>query len=51
MDNKKSKAEKIELLREYFLLKNKLDGTNETIKILFATAYNKFGEENEWKQS
>ena len=51
LDNKKSKAEKIELLREYFLLKNKLSGTDEKVKVLFATAYNKFGEGNEWKQS
>lgn len=51
LDNKKSKAEKIELLREYFLLKNKLENTDETVKVLFATAYNKFGEGSEWKQS
>ena len=51
LDNKKSKAEKVELLREYFLLKNKLAGSSETIKLMFATAYNKFGEGNEWKQS
>ena len=51
LDNKKSKAEKIELLREYFLLKNKLENTDETVKVLFATAYNKFGEGREWKQS
>lgn len=51
LDNKKSKAEKRELLNEYFLLKNKIEDTGETIKILFATAYNKFGEGNEWKQS
>lgn len=51
LDNKKSKAEKVELLREYFLLKNKLEDSDEKIKVLFATAYNKFGEGNEWKQS
>ncbi len=51
LDNKKSKAEKIELLREYFLLKNKIADIDENIKVLFATAYNKFGEGNEWKQS
>lgn len=51
LDNKKSKAEKVELLREYFLLKNKLENSDEKIKVLFATAYNKFGEGNEWKQS
>lgn len=50
LDNKKSKAEKIALLQQYFLLKNSLIGTNETIEIFFATAYNKFGEGNQWKQ-
>ena len=49
LDNKKSRAEKIELLKEYYLLKNKIP-TNEQVKIYFATAYNKFGEGNEWKQ-
>ena len=33
------------------MLKNKLEGTDEIVKILFATAYNKFGEGHEWKQS
>lgn len=50
LDNKKAKAEKAELLKEYFLLKNMLLGKNEEIRIIFATAYNKFGEGNEWKQ-
>lgn len=50
LDNKKAKAEKTELLQEYFLLKNKLLGTDENVNIFFATAYNKFGEGNEWKQ-
>lgn len=50
LDNKKAKAEKIALLQEYFLLKNMLRGTDEEVKIYFATAYNKFGEGNEWKQ-
>ena len=51
LDNKKAKAEKIELLREYFLLKNKLENSDEKVKVLFATAYNKYGEGNDWKQS
>ena len=51
LDNKKAKAEKIELLKEYFLLKNKILDADETIKIIFATAYNKYGEGNTWKQS
>lgn len=51
LDIKKSKSEKIELLREYFLLKNKIMDTGENIKVFLATAYNKFGEGNDWKQS
>lgn len=54
LDNKKSKAEKIALLEEYFLLKNLLslseESKNDKIFLFFATAYNKFGEDNEWKQ-
>lgn len=49
LDNKKSKAEKISLLNEYFILKNSLQN-DEMVKIYLATAYNKFGEGNEWKQ-
>lgn len=51
LDNKKSRAEKIALLEEYFLLKNKLrNDETAKIKIFFGTAYNKFGEGKEWKQ-
>lgn len=50
LDTKKAKAEKISLLQQYFLLKNSLIGTDETVQIYFATAYNKFGEGNDWKQ-
>lgn len=50
LDNKKAKSEKMELLKEYFILKNELVGTDETVRIFFATAYNKYGEENNWKQ-
>ena len=55
LDNKKSKSEKGELLREYFLLKNKLINSDETskeasIKIFLATAYNTYGEGNPWNQ-
>lgn len=51
LDNKKSRSEKSALLDEYFLLKNSLlaDETAK-VKIFFGTAYNKFGEGNEWKQ-
>lgn len=51
LDNKKARAEKQALLEEYFLLKNELrDDTSASVKIYFGTAYNKFGEGNEWKQ-
>lgn len=51
LDNKKSKAEKTELLHEYFLLKNLLkDDSTAKVNIYLATAYNKFGEGREWKQ-
>lgn len=40
----------MELLKEYIILKNKLVGTDETVKIFFVTAYKKNGEDNEWKQ-
>lgn len=49
LDNKKAKAEKISLLNEYFMLKNSLNN-DEKIRIYLATAYNKFGEGNLWKQ-
>lgn len=49
LDNKKSKAEKIAMLTEYYLLKNKISA-DENVKIYFATAYNKFGEGNVWNQ-
>lgn len=52
LDSKKAPAEKKELLTEYFLLKNKLieENTVPNIKIYLATAYNMYGEGNEWKQ-
>jgi len=49
LDNKKAKSEKIALLNEFFILKNALQN-DETIKIYFATAYNKFGEGAPWHQ-
>lgn len=50
LDNKKAKAEKIAMLTEYYLLKNKIPN-GEQVKIFFATAYNKFGEGNAWHQA
>ena len=46
LDNKKAKAEKDALLEQYFILKN--SNPNVNIKLHFATAYNKFGEEQRW---
>lgn len=51
LDNKKARAEKSALLEEYFLLKNKLmNEPDAKIKLFFGTAYNKYGEGNNWKQ-
>ena len=50
LDNKKARSEKISLLHQYFILKNLLEGTDETVKIYLATAYNMYGEGNDWKQ-
>lgn len=49
LDNKKAKSEKIALLNEFFILKNFLQN-DETVRIYFATAYNKFGENVPWRQ-
>ena len=49
LDNKKAKSEKIALLNEFFILKNSLQN-DDTIKIFFATAYNKYGEGAPWRQ-
>jgi len=46
LDNKKAKAEKQALLEQYFILKN--NDLTASIKLHFATAYNKFGEEKQW---
>ena len=50
LDNKKAKSEKNALLKEYFMLKNIIP-EEEKILIYFATAYNKFGENNIWHQA
>lgn len=51
LDNKKAKTEKLALLQEYYILKNSLDpNSNAQIKLYFGTAYNKYGEDEEWKQ-
>ena len=50
LDIKKAKSEKEALLDEYFILKNALSDDEETVKIYLATAYNMYGEDNEWRQ-
>lgn len=45
LDNKKARSEKEALLEQYCILANSL-GTEEKIKIYFATAYNRYGEGN-----
>ncbi|MCL2633506.1 MAG: TdeIII family type II restriction endonuclease [Oscillospiraceae bacterium] len=48
LDKTKSEAQKRALLQQYFILKNI---TEHDVKLYFATAYNKDGEGNEWKQN
>ena len=51
LDNKKARSEKQALLEQYAILKysNQIKD-NSIIKIFFATAYNKFGDDEIWKQ-
>ena len=49
LDNKKARSEKEALLEQYCILANSL-GTEDNIKICFATAYNRYGEGKPWKQ-
>lgn len=49
LDNKKARSEKEALLEQYCILTNMLG--EEKVRILFATAYNRYGEGNPWKQS
>ena len=48
LDNKKARSEKEALLEQYCILTNKLG--EENVRILFATAYNRYGEGRAWKQ-
>lgn len=50
LDNKKARSEKEALLEQYCILANSL-GSEENVKICFATAYNRFGEGKPWKQT
>lgn len=49
LDNKKARSEKEALFEQFAILANSL-GKDATIQTHFATAYNRFGEDNEWKQ-
>jgi len=49
LDNKKARSEKEAILEQYAILSNTIKGERK-IKIFFATAYNRFGEGNAWKQ-
>jgi Type II restriction endonuclease, TdeIII len=51
LDNKKARSEKQALLEQYAILKySPLIRSDSIIRLYFATAYNKFGEEMVWKQ-
>lgn len=49
LDNKKARSEKEAILEQFAILSNTLPGDTD-IRIYFATAYNRFGEDKEWKQ-
>ena len=50
LDNKKARSEKDALLQQYFILKNSLADKEDKVRIFLATAYNMYGEGNEWNQ-
>jgi hypothetical protein len=50
LDNKKARSEKEAIFEQYAILSNVL-GNDVNIKCFFATAYNRFGEGKEWKQT
>jgi len=49
LDNKKARSEKEAILEQFAILSNVLPANTE-IKIFFATAYNRYGEDKPWKQ-
>lgn len=49
LDSKKARSEKEAIFEQYAILSNSL-GKGAEIKAYFATAYNRFGEDSEWKQ-
>lgn len=50
LDSKKARSEKEALLEQFSILSNSLD-KQDRIEVRFATAYNKDGEGNQWKQT
>jgi hypothetical protein len=50
LDTKKAPSEKQALLEQFAILSSTL-AENKSIKIFFATGYNRYGEGNQWKQS
>lgn len=48
LDNKKARSEKEALLEQYCILTNQMG--EENVQILFATAYNRYGEGKPWMQ-
>jgi Type II restriction endonuclease, TdeIII len=50
LDNKKARSEKEALLEQYAILCNTL-GASDRVSIHFATAYNRFGEDQPWAQA
>jgi hypothetical protein len=49
LDNKKARSEKEALLEQFAILSNTLP-KDQKIKIFFATAYNRYGEDKPWRQ-
>lgn len=49
LDNKKARSEKEALLEQYCILTNQT-GSEDNVHILFATAYNRYGEGQPWRQ-
>ncbi|MDD5644047.1 MAG: TdeIII family type II restriction endonuclease, partial [bacterium] len=49
LDNKKARSEKEALLEQFAILSNTLQRDTD-IKVCFATAYNRYGEDKPWKQ-
>jgi hypothetical protein len=49
LDNKKARSEKEALLEQFAILSNVLPPETE-LKIMFATAYNRYGEDKPWRQ-